>query len=218
MFDRLSIYGIDPVMSAADSVQARLFTLADALRQIQQLISRLAKTSSSSSHNSHADHVEGRLELADEIHSALKEQEEDFELLQQDFSYHRDRAESASRGLVEKDSGEVELATRIAKHAEDLKMYDHIRFVWLHAQSSKRKISVPEGSIDGKKKRGSCADERSEPPVRAATRGPELVGTEPRPTKGAGEAITGRDCPEHVQRFDSFDKTAAWIDDCGVGA
>ena len=101
--------------------------LSDALKQTQQLISRLSKLPfQQSSSPSNPDEGDSRVELSTEIHQSLKEQEEDLELLRQEAEDQINSSgwPSAAR---RKDSGKekdtTDLAAQIARLGEDLKMY-----------------------------------------------------------------------------------------------
>ena len=110
-------------MSTTSSIQTRLLALADSLRQIQQQVSRLAKSAFQQDDDSQSENASSRVDLADEIHTGLKEQEEDFELLLQDAQYHNNKPNFALREFVEGEKRDIDIATRLAKHGEDLKMF-----------------------------------------------------------------------------------------------
>lgn len=60
---------------------ARIMSVCDSYKKTNQLIQRLSKLPASDTHDA-------RVELSAEIHQNLNEQEEDFELLRQEFEDH----------------------------------------------------------------------------------------------------------------------------------
>ena len=111
------------------SLQQRLQTLSNTLKQTQALIKQLSNLSSGLPNADPAeedvDESETRAELGEEIHETLKQQEDDFELIQQD-------AEDLSSGpnwARRRDSGRdsererqrVDLASLTIRLGEDLR-------------------------------------------------------------------------------------------------
>ena len=108
------------------SLQARLNTLSNSLRLIQQLINRLSKHSSEPGTRL-SDEPEGdvRTELTTEIHQNLKEQEEKFELLLQEVEDQATPSRWQSTVQTSPNGGDgvsIELATKITRLGEDLKL------------------------------------------------------------------------------------------------
>lgn len=108
------------------SLSARLTSLYDAHRQTLHLVTRLSKLpiqlGSSSLDPEEAD---ARVELSAEIHQNLKDQEEELELLRQEFE---DLTNTSSwngrlRRDSEKDREFTSLAAQVARLGEDLKLY-----------------------------------------------------------------------------------------------
>ncbi|KAL9604847.1 MAG: hypothetical protein Q9219_000295 [cf. Caloplaca sp. 3 TL-2023] len=105
---------------SAQTLITRLQPLRDAHQKTLQLIHRLSKLSASL--DSEAD--DDRVELSSEIHQHLKEQEEDFEILRQEFEDQTNTASWASavrrrdsdRGRVQTD-----LAAEVTRLGEDQK-------------------------------------------------------------------------------------------------
>lgn len=105
----------------------RLTSLFESLKQTQQLISRLSKLPSQpGSSPANPEEGDARVELSAEIHQSLKEEEEDFELLRQEFE---DRTTSSNwsastkRTDSKKDREKTDLSSQITRLGEDLKMY-----------------------------------------------------------------------------------------------
>lgn len=108
-----------------NAIQTRLQALAESLKQTQQLITRLSKLSPQPGSTSSVPEEDRRVELGEEIHESLKEQEADFELLRQDaedFADRSARTSSVRRVENQKDQEKIEIAARVAKTGEDLKM------------------------------------------------------------------------------------------------
>ena len=116
-------------MNDTQAFNARLTPLFDALKQIQQLISRLSKLSiQPGSTLSSPDEGQARIELSTEIHQSLKEQEEDFELLRQeaeDYTNSSVLGSSARRRDSGRSSEKTDVIAQITRLGDDLKMYDH---------------------------------------------------------------------------------------------
>ena len=109
-----------------EELNVRRTALFDAHKQTSTLISRLAKLPSppNGTHTSTSS-SEAWVELGAEIHQSLKEQEEDFELLQQEVEdqANTSNSTSASRRLAgEKQRERTILATRVTRLGENLKM------------------------------------------------------------------------------------------------
>ena len=110
---------------SGQSIQTRLATLSESLKQLQQSIARLSKLASQSPGNVPPDDADQRIELGQEIHQSLKEQEEAFELLRQDVEDLADRpawASSARTVETEREREKLDIAARVAKLGEDLRM------------------------------------------------------------------------------------------------
>lgn len=112
----------------AQALNARLPTLFESLKQTQQLISRLSKLPAQpGSSPSSPEEGDARVELGAEIHQSLKEQEEDFELLRQEFE-DQTNVSGWSSGAKRRDSArdreKTDLASQVTRLGEDLKMYD----------------------------------------------------------------------------------------------
>ena len=111
----------------AQALQARLTPLFDSLKQTQLLINRLSKVSDRPvSAPSDADEGDARVELSAEIHQTLKEQEEEFELLRQEFEYQTSSSICSSTGSLRGTGRErfsTDLAARVTRLGEDLKTY-----------------------------------------------------------------------------------------------
>lgn len=108
------------------SLHARLTLLFESLKQIQQLIIRLAKLPANSDAGlSNLDDGDARIELSSEIHQGLKELDEEFELLRQE-SEDLINSYSWSPAGRNRDSGpgraKTDLATKISRLGEDLRM------------------------------------------------------------------------------------------------
>ena len=114
------------------SLSSRLYTLLQAHKQTTQLITRLSKLpvqpGSSASDPSEGD---ARLELSEEIHQSLKEQEEELELLRQEVEDLTNTTNWASgrRRDSEKDREKNSLAAQVARFGEDLKTYDAMSII-----------------------------------------------------------------------------------------
>lgn len=94
---------------------ARIISLYDAQKKIIQLIQRLSKLPASDSHDA-------RVELSAEIHQNLNEQEEEFELLRQEFEDHADWENWAVRRRgSEIDRERTAFAAHITRLGEDLR-------------------------------------------------------------------------------------------------
>lgn len=104
----------------------RLQNIHDAHKQTLHLIHRLSKlpaTPGSSSLDLEA--ADARLELSAEIHQSLKEQEEEFELLQQEVDDQTGTAawtSSARRRDSERERERTALAAQVARLGEDQKL------------------------------------------------------------------------------------------------
>lgn len=109
------------------TLNARLIPLFDSLKQTQRLITQLSKLSAQPGSTS-ADPEEGdaRLELGAEIHHSLKEQEEEFELLRQEFEHYTNtsnRGATARRRDSGRETEKADLAAQVTRLGEDLKTY-----------------------------------------------------------------------------------------------
>lgn len=108
---------------------SRLHTLLQAHKQTSQLITRLSKLpvqpGSLASDPSEGD---ARLELSEEIHQSLKEQEEELELLRQEFEDLTNTTiwVSGRRRDSDRDREKNNLAAQVARFGEDLKTYEDI--------------------------------------------------------------------------------------------
>lgn len=92
----------------------RISSVYDAHKKTIQLIQRLSKLPASDTH-------ENRVELSAEIHQSLKEQDEDFELLRQEFEDHANWENWAVRRRgSEIDRERTALAAHITRLGEDL--------------------------------------------------------------------------------------------------
>ena len=108
------------------TLNARLAPLFESLKQTQQLITRLSRyPAQPGTSPSNPDEGDPRVELGAEIHQSLKEQEEDFDLLRQEVEDQINTSvwsSSARRRNSAKDSARTDLATRVTRLGEDLKM------------------------------------------------------------------------------------------------
>ena len=109
------------------SLQARLSPLFESLKQTQQLISRLLKLPSNpGSSSSNPDKTDARVELSNDIHQTLKEQEEDFELIRQEAENIINGSNSARRRDTsrenERQRERIDLKSQVDKFDADLKM------------------------------------------------------------------------------------------------
>lgn len=94
---------------------ARIISVYDAHKKTIQLIQRLSKLPASDTHDA-------RVELGTEIHQNLNEQEEDFELLRQEFEDHADWENWAVRRRgSEIDRERTTFAAHITRLGEDLR-------------------------------------------------------------------------------------------------
>ena len=107
------------------TLNARLTSLFDSLKQTQRIITRLSKSSAQSNTNhSDLEDEDSRLELGAEIHQSLKEQEEDFELLRQECEDYTDTSSwshISRRRERGRDSEKTDLAAQVTRLGEDLK-------------------------------------------------------------------------------------------------
>ena len=106
-------------------LSSRLRSLSEAHRETIHLISRLSKLPTQPGSGS-PDISEGdaRVELSDEIHQSLKEQEEDLELARQeveDFTNSSGWVSSARRRESEKDKDRVALIAQVERLGEEQK-------------------------------------------------------------------------------------------------
>ena len=95
-------------------LNSRLTILSDAQKQTSHLINRLAKLAGQ--HGSVSDSADARLELGAEIHESLKEQEESFELLRQEFEGQT----GTRRKDSEKERERSDLVARVTRLGENL--------------------------------------------------------------------------------------------------
>lgn len=111
---------------SAQTIQGRITTLFESLKQTKQLIIRLSKfPSQPGSSPSNPDEGDARVELSTEIHQSLKEQEEDFELLRQEAEDQTSSSSwpsAARRRDSVRDRERVDLAGQVTRLGEDLKM------------------------------------------------------------------------------------------------
>ena len=109
---------------STESLNLRLDSLRESLRQTNQLTIRLSKLSPSGLPR--PDEANARVELSTEIHQSLKEEEEDFELLRQeaeDNSNRSGRSNTYRRKGSGNDRETADTATQIERLGEDLQMY-----------------------------------------------------------------------------------------------
>ena len=105
---------------------SRLTTLQENHKQVSQLITRLSKLPAqpgSTSPSSNQSDV--RLELSEEIHQSLKEQEEDLELVRQEVEDTTSGASfspAARRRDSVRERDRTSLETQVARLGEDLKV------------------------------------------------------------------------------------------------
>ena len=122
-----------PTSMNTAALQARLQPLFESLKRTQQLIARLSKLPAQPGFLLNDSNGESRDELSDEIHQSLKEQEDEFDLIQQEAEDLTGSSSWARR----KDSGSshsrererADLASLVTRLGEDLKMYDGISFI-----------------------------------------------------------------------------------------
>ena len=111
----------------ARASEARLTTLFESLKQIQQLITRLSKLPAQpGSSPANPDEGDARIELGAEIHQRLKEQEEDFELIRQEIEDQTTTSSWSSAGRPRnsgRGSADADLAAQVTRFGEDLKTY-----------------------------------------------------------------------------------------------
>ena len=111
------------------SLQARVNHLFDCLKQTQQLISRLPKLSSAPGYSpNNPDEGDPRVDLSNEIHQSLKEQEEDFELVRQETEDLISRSNPSRLKDTGRDNDREreknDLKSQVSKFEADLKMYE----------------------------------------------------------------------------------------------
>ena len=111
----------------AHASEARLTSLFESLKHIQQLITRLSRLPAQPG-SSPADPDEGdaRIELGAEIHQRLKDQEEDFELIRQEVADQTATSSWSSAGRARnsgRGSADADLAAQVTRFGEDLKAY-----------------------------------------------------------------------------------------------
>lgn len=108
------------------SLNARITSLFEANKQTLHLIHRLARLPSQpGSSPLNPDAGDARLELSAEIHQNLKEQDGQFELLQQESEEISDSgsgAFSSRRRNTNQDTERTSLATQVSRLGEDLKV------------------------------------------------------------------------------------------------
>ena len=111
----------------AHASEARLTTLFESLKQIQQLITRLSKLPAQpGSSPANPDEGDARIELSAEIHQRLKEQEEEFELIRQEIEDQTTTSSWSSAGRPRnsgRERADTDLAAQITRLGEDLKTY-----------------------------------------------------------------------------------------------
>ena len=111
----------------AHASEARLTTLFESLKQVQQLITRLSKLPAQpGSSPANPDEGDARIELGAEIHQRLKEQEEDFELIRQEVADQTATSSWSSAGRPRnsgRGSADADLAAQVTTFGEDLKTY-----------------------------------------------------------------------------------------------
>ena len=107
--------------------EARLTTLFESLKQIQQLITRLSKLPAQpGSSPANPDEGDARIELGAEIHQRLKDQEEDFEVIRQEVADQTATSSWSSAGRPRnsgRGSADADLAAQVTRFGEDLKTY-----------------------------------------------------------------------------------------------
>lgn len=104
-------------MSTISVLQTRLKELSAALTQIQPLVSRLHSFSVTVGQGD-----EARLELGGEIHSRLKDAEDELELLKDDVDALETQTDSRRKGVDSEKETEKERAVALARRlAHDLK-------------------------------------------------------------------------------------------------
>lgn len=112
---------------STQSLQVRVNSFQESLKQTNQLITRLSKLSAvpvAAPSNPAAG--DARIGLSTEIHQILKEQEEDFELLLQEAEDHSSkstRSNTARRKNSGKDRETADTATQVGRLGEELQMY-----------------------------------------------------------------------------------------------
>lgn len=110
----------------AQRLHARLNPLSDSLKQVQQLINRLAKLPAKPSVGlSSLDDGDARAELSSEIHQGLKELEEELELLRQETEDQTNSSSWPSAGRrrdTDTEKVKTDLVAKVTHLGEDLKM------------------------------------------------------------------------------------------------
>ena len=110
---------------STQTLYARLTPLFEANKGTLHLIHRLAKLPAQpGSQSFDPDASNARLNLSTEIHQSLKEQEEDFEILQQEVEDQVNNSSWTSatrRKDSEKERAKADLATQVARLGENLK-------------------------------------------------------------------------------------------------
>ena len=111
---------------SAQTLNVRLSQLSESLKETQHSITRLGKPHCQPGSSLHSpEEGDVRVELTAEIHQSLKEQEEDLDLIRQEFEDQRSTTGwvSNSRG---RDSGREketsDLAAQVTRLGEDFKM------------------------------------------------------------------------------------------------
>lgn len=108
------------------SLSTRTTSLSDANKKTLHLIHRLARLPAQpGSSPLNPDAGDARLELSAEIHQNLKEQDEQFELLQQEveeISGTRSGAVSSRRRNTNQDTERTNLSAQVIRLGEDLKV------------------------------------------------------------------------------------------------
>ena len=100
---------------------SKIQKLSDAHKQTLQLVNRLAKLPAEP--GSVPEFEDSRAELGAEIHDRLKQQQEDYELLAQEFEYQNSIPVWTGPGgsVSEKERKRADLAAQIARIGENLK-------------------------------------------------------------------------------------------------
>ena len=111
---------------SATSLNLRLDSLFDSLKQTELLITRLSKsTPQAKTASPNQEDGDARIELTADIHQSLKEQEEDFELLRQEAEDQTSTigwvSASRPRGN-EKEQDRTDVAAQINRLGEELKI------------------------------------------------------------------------------------------------
>jgi len=120
---KLSPPHLHPGTMTTTGLANRLSALLDANKTTVQLTNRLAKINfqpGSTPLNSEEGDV--RIELSDEIHSSLKQQEEEFELLRQEAEDFASGQAQSKRSDSEKEREKARVSVLVARVGEDLRL------------------------------------------------------------------------------------------------